>query len=134
MLMTDLINKVDEIIRDNLQSLQDIVTKYSSVLELIQDQKQLPYLAYIINISVDHIKEFHDTRDADKKSWAVVVVKNLYTAGQIKKESDILRTIDEFFKYVDDNFQTYKDNHVAVTQYDMELGFVYGFVKTKISK
>ena len=132
--MTDLINKVDEIIRDDLQSLQDIVTKYNKVLELIQDQKQLPYFAYIINICVDHIKEFHDERDADKKSWAVVVVKNLYTAGQIKKESDILRTIDEFFKYVDDGFQTYENNHVAVTQYDMELGFVYGFVKTKIGK
>ena len=132
--MTDLINKVDDIIKNDIESLQTIVTKYNTVLELIQDQKQLPYLAYIINISVDHIKEFHDERDADKKSWAVVVVKNLYTAGQIKKESDILRTIDDFFKYVDDNFQTYEDNHVAVTQYDMELGFVYGFVKTKISK
>ena len=132
--MTDLINKIDKIIKDDIQSLQTIVTKYSSVLELIQDQKQLPYLAYIINISVDHIKEFHDERDADKKSWAVVVVKNLYTAGRIKKESDILRTIDGFFKYVDDELQTYEDNHVAVSQYDMELGFVYGFVKTKISK
>ncbi len=132
--MIDLINKIDDIIKNDIQSLQNIVTKYSSVLELIQDQKQIPYLAYIINICVDHIKEFYDERDTDKKSWAVVVVKNLFTAGQIKKESDILRTIDEFLKYVDDKFETYKDNHVAVSQYDMELRFVYGFVRGKIGK
>ena len=132
--MIDLINKIDDIIKNDIQSLQNIVTKYSSVLELIQDQKQIPYLAYIINICVDHIKEFYDERDTDKKSWAVVVVKNLFTAGQIKKESDILRTIDEFLKYVDDKFETYKDNHVAVSQYDMELRFVYGFVRVKIGK
>jgi len=127
--MTDLINKVDKIFQDDIQSLQTIVTKYSSVLELINDQKQITYLAYIINICVDHIKEFHVKRDVDKKSWAVIAVKNLYIAGQIKKESDILRTIDDFFKYFDDEFQTYENNHIAVSQYYLELGFVYEFVR-----
>lgn len=132
--MTDLINKIDKIIKDDIQSIQDIATKYKDILEIIPDQKQVPYLAYIINICVEHINEFHDKRDADKKAWAVIVIKNLFTANTIKKESDILKTIDEFLEYVDDEFPAYANKHVAVSQYDLELGFVYGFVKKKIIK
>lgn len=130
--MTDLINKIDKIIKDDLQSIQNITTKYQSVLEVLPDKKQVPYLAYIINVCVEHIKEFHDERDADKKSWAVIVIKNLFTAGQIKNESEIPKTIDDFLKYVDDEFQSYKDNHIAVSQYDLELGFVNVFVRKRI--
>lgn len=130
--MTDLINKVDKLIQDDIQSIQDIATKYKDILEVIQDQNQIPYLAYIIDICINHIKEYHDKQTPDRKSWAVVVVKNLFTAGKIKRDADILFTIDEFIKYTEDEFEEYANNMIAITQFDLEFSFVFRFVRQKI--
>lgn len=130
--MTDLINNVDKIIKDDIQSIQNLATKYKDILAVIPDQKQIPYLAYIIDICVNHINEHHDKQTPDRKSWAVVVVKNLFTAGKIKKDNDIPFIINEFIKYAEDEFEEYATKMVAVSQYDLELGFVFRFVRQKI--
>lgn len=133
--MTDLINnKVDKLIKEDVETLQAIINKFAPILQLTKHQKDIPYLAYIINACVEHIHNNHADQHKDRKSWAIVIIKDMYLAGKLKKEIDISKIIDEFIKHIEDEFQTYANNHIAISQYDLEVGFVYQFIKKKIGK
>jgi len=126
--MTDLINKVDEIIKTDTPSLQKIVDKYLPVLQPTRTPKQIPYLAYVIDKSVTYLIENHNDLTEDWKSWSVVVVKNKYLDGEINTDKDIPKTIDEFVSYWKSEYVGYCENIIAATEYDRDRGFTYNFL------
>lgn len=129
--MTDLINKVNNLIQNDLQSLQNTVNNYTQILELLKNKDEVPYIAFIIDIAVKHIKNHHQTETPDLKAWSVVVIKDLFRAGVLKHEDDVPNIIDEFIKHFKSEYPKYKENHVAVSEYDMELGFAFSFIQNK---
>ena len=46
--MTDLISKIDKLIKDDIGSIQVLVTNFNSVLNETKQEKYIPYLAYIV--------------------------------------------------------------------------------------
>lgn len=124
MLMIDLTNKtVDEI--------NGLIQKYASVLELVKNKKEIPYLAYVLDTAIKYIEENYKEKHKDQKAWAATIIKWMYSDGYIKSESDIYVIISEFFQYVKDEFQTYAGNMIAASQYDLETGFAFQFVLKK---
>jgi hypothetical protein len=129
--MTDLTNKVDKIIKEDVSSLQTIVDKFSVVLQGTLPERELPYLAYIVDKCVNHINENHKDLSSDWKSWAVLVVRHLYLKGKIKKDGDVVKVIDEFVAFWKSDYEKYCANIISVTPYDKDRGFVYRFIDKK---
>jgi hypothetical protein len=129
--MTDLTNKVDALILNDLKSLQDTVNNYGTILELLKKKDDIPYVGFIVDIGVKHIRKFHEKETPDLKAWSIVVLKDLFQSGVLKTEEQIPELIDEFIEHYKKDFRAYKENHVAVNDYYMELGFVMAFEKQK---
>jgi hypothetical protein len=122
--MIDLTNKsVDEI--------NELIQKYAPLLELTKNKKEIPYLAYVLDVAIKYIETNHKEKHKDQRAWAATIVRWQYLDGKIKNESDIAETIDEFFQYIKDELQTYVSNMVAASQYDLEAGFVHQFIQKK---
>jgi hypothetical protein len=120
--MLDLTNK-------NVDEINAHIQKYASVLELLNPQYQ-PYMALIIDISIRHIQEKHPNLPVDWKAWSIVVLKNKYFKGKVKKESDIPIIIDEFIQHYKDNYAEYiQQLGVSSTEFDRDYGFVCKFIK-----
>ena len=129
--MTDLTNNVDELIKSDINSVQELVNKYASVLQDTKPEKDIPYLAYIINICVNYINANHKDIPQDWKAWSVVVVRNQYFDGKIKIGDDILKTIDDFVAFWKTEYKKYCADIISVTEYDRDRGFVYRFLWNK---
>jgi len=127
--MTDLINNVDGLIKNDVNYVQSIINKFSAVLQDTKPERQIPYLAYIINICVNYINEKHKDLSADWKAWSVVVIRNQYLKGKVKKEDDIPKIIDEFVTFWKTDYEKYCENIIAVTEYDRDRGFVFRYEK-----
>ena len=132
--MIDLINSVDEWIKTDVNSVQAIVNKYASVLEGTRPEKNIPYLAVIINTCVDYLNGSHGASNADWKSWSVLLIKKLFEEGKLKKEADIPLIIDEFLDYKVKEYQKYCDDIIAVDEYERDRGFMYKFFWKKTNK
>jgi len=130
--MTDLINNVDELIKSDINSVQELVNKYASVLQDTKPEKDIPYLAYIINICVNYINTNHKDLPQDWKAWSVVVVRNLYFDGKIKMGDDILKIIDDFLTFWKAEYKSYCQDIIAASEYDRDRGFMYRFLNKKI--
>jgi len=127
--MTDLINNVDGLIKNDVNYVQSIINKFSAVLQDTKPERQIPYLAYIINICVNYINQSHKDLSADWKAWSVVVIRNQYLKGKVKKEDDIPKIIDEFVTFWKTDYEKYCENIIAVTEYDRDRGFVFRYEK-----
>lgn len=132
--MIDLINRVDKWIKSDVNAVQEIVNKYSLVLQDIKSEKNIPYLAVIINTCVDYLNGSHAAINADWKSWSVLLIKKLFEEGDLKKEADIPLIIDEFLDYKNKEHKTYCDNTISVNDYERDRGFVYKFFWMKTKK
>jgi hypothetical protein len=132
--MTDLINKIDKQIKNDNNSIQILVDKFSVLLEETKDKKNQLYLAYIIDFCVNNINENHKNLSKDWKAWSVVVVKNLYLEGKIKKEIDISNIINDFIEYYFLEYENYYNDVISVTKYDRDYSFVSKYINKKIGK
>lgn len=121
MTSTDLINKVNQM---PVVEVQVLYKTYESILEFVEKQEQLPYFVYTIDIAIKHINETYPTLDKDWKTWAVVVLKHQYFQNKINSETDIVKSIEEFVKYYNENYSQYILNMVSVTEFDRDYGFV----------
>lgn len=130
--MTDLTNKVDELIKTNRDSIQATVNKFVTILQGTLPEKNIPYLAYIIDICVNHINDVHKDLSKDWKAWAVLVVRNSYLNGTIKKDEDIVKIIDEFIVFWKSDYKKYCGDIISASEYDRDRGFVYVFLNKKI--
>jgi methyl coenzyme M reductase subunit C-like uncharacterized protein (methanogenesis marker protein 7) len=127
--MTDLTNKVDKLIKEDVNSIQAIVNKFSDVLKKTKPEREIPYLAYVINVCVNYINENHKDLSADWKAWAVIIVRNQYLKGKLKNDDDIPKTIDGFLTFWDKEYKKYCEDIIAVTEYDRDRGFVFKYEK-----
>jgi len=125
--MTDLINKVDKSIVDNRQAVQNLVEKYSGVLQHTKPESEFPYHAYVLDYCVKTIKQNHSNENSDWKTWASLVVFKLFKDGKIIKESQIPTIISEFFDYKEKEYNKFCEDIVAVNEYERDRGFVYRF-------
>lgn len=125
--MTDLINKVDKLIEEDLESIQNIVNKYSSVLTSVLPEKNLPYIAYLVDISVNHIKENHKDQPKDWKTWATLLIKKSFEEGNLKNIEDVTPLIDEFLEYKEKEYDKWCKNMISASDYDRDRGFFYKF-------
>ena len=116
--MIDLTNRtIDEI--------NELIQKYSNVLELIKQQDVIPYLAVVIDVGVKYIKEKYPNLELDWKAWLIVYLKNVYLKGKIKKESEIPEFIDKFIKEYEDNYVKYIDSlGMFASEFDRDYAFV----------
>lgn len=128
--MTDLTNSVQNM---PVEQMQVLYKKYESVLVIFAKQeKDISYLAYIIDIAVNHIKTNHNDLTIDWKTWAVIVIKLEYFNNYITKEQDIIDTIDKFVIYLVSEYKKYCDSlAIIASEYDRDRGFVYEYLKTK---
>lgn len=129
--MTDLINKVDKIINDDINSIQILVTKYTPVLREIKIEKNIPYVAYIIDTSINYINAKYVNLSKDWKAWSVIVVKNLFLDGKIKKEKDIPNIIDDFVGYYNAEYEKYCEDIISATEFDRDNGFMFKYMRLK---
>ena len=125
--MTDLINRVDKLIKDDLNAVQDMVNKYTVVLEDVKPQREIPYYAYLINACVTYINENHKDEEQDWKTWATVLIRNLYSAGVLKKEKEIGETITEFLEFKKTEYENWCNDIVSVNDFERDRGFMYKF-------
>jgi len=132
--MIDLINRVDEWVKTDINAVQELVNKYVDVLQGTLPEKNIPYLAVIINTCVDYLRGSHGATNADWKAWSVVLIKKLFEEDNLKKEADIPLIIDEFLEYKDKEYQKYCDDMVSVDDYERDRGFVYRFFWKKTNK
>lgn len=127
--MTDLINKVDRLIKDDINYIQNIVNKYASVLQDTLPEKEIPYLAYVINICVNHINQRYNDLSPDWKAWSIVIVRNQYLKGKLKNESDIPKIINGFVTFWKTDYSKYCEDIIAASDYDRDKSFVFRYKK-----
>jgi len=132
--MIDLINRVDEWIKTDVNDVQEIVNKYASILQDTLPEKNIPYLAVIINICVHFLNENYSNFDVNWKIWSVLLIKKLFENNKLKKEEEIHLIIDEFLKYKEKKYKKYCENIIAVNEYERDRGFLYKFYWKEISK
>lgn len=125
------INKnVDTLIKDNINKIQGIVNKFSLVLQEVKIEKDIPYIAYVIDVCEKHIKKKYDKElSADWKAWAVLIVRNWYLKGKLEEESEIPKIIDGFVEFILSDYEKYRENVVSVSDYDRDRGFVLRYEK-----
>lgn len=128
--MTDLINKIDKIVKDDIDSIKVLVKKYETVLNETRLEKNIPYLAYIYDASINHIKTKHKNLAQDWKVWSVIVIKNLFLDGKIKKK-DIPNIIDDFIGYYTQEYDNYCEDLISATEYDRDNGFMFKYIRNK---
>jgi len=128
--MTDLTNNVNNMPLDQMQVLYK---KYEQVLSVfVKQEKDIPYIAYIIDFAVKHIQTNHNSLTIDWKTWAMVVIKLEYFNGYITKEQDIIDAINHFVAYSATEHKKYCDGlGVFASEYDRDRGFVYDYLSNK---
>jgi len=132
--MIDLINRVDEWVKADVNAVQQIVNKFAPVLEGTLPEKNIPYLAVIFNICVDYLQGSHGATSAEWKAWSVLLIKKLFEEDKLKKEADIHLIIDEFIEYKEKEYKSYCDDIISVSDYDRDIGFMYRFFWKKTKK
>lgn len=117
--MIDLLNNktVDEV---NL-----LIQKYTPLLELIKQQDLVPYLAVIIEISVNYIKQNYSDLNINWKIFAVIYIKNKFLINKINNEDDVIKLIDHFISSYNNDYINYLNNlGVYATEFDRDYDFI----------
>jgi hypothetical protein len=118
--MTDLTNKVMNM---PVNEMHVLLTKYQSVLEVVKRKNKIHEIAYIIDISYNHIINNHNNLNPDWKTWTIVVVLDLF--DNINNDSDIINIIDDFILFYINNYKTYIDDiGLSASIYDRDCGFI----------
>ena len=130
--MIDLINRVDEWIKTDINSVQEIVNKYTSILQDILPEKNIPYLAVIIDTSIQYLNGSHGKITKDWKAWSVLLIKKLFENDKLKKEKEIHLIIDEFLEYKENEYNKWCIDIISVNEYERDRGFLYKFYWKKI--
>jgi hypothetical protein len=125
--MTDLISKVDKMVEEDLNAIQEMVNAYTSVLNDVLPVKNIPYIAYLVDVSVKHIKENHNDKHQDWKSWATLLIKKSFEEGSLVNDEDITPLIDEFFEYKEKGHDKWCEDMISASDYDRDRGFFYTF-------
>jgi hypothetical protein len=123
--MIDLTNKTTE-------EVNALIQKYVDVLRFIKPQKEIPYLAVVLDVGIAHVKENFKDLQLDWKAWSIVYLKNKYLDGKLKKEQDIPALINGFVNHYKDNYQEFINNlGMFSSDFDRDYGFVCQYLNKK---
>lgn len=125
--MTDLINKVNKLIKEDADKIEKLLTKYREVLAFTLPEREHPYHAFFINYCVNVINKNHENQDVDWKAWACVIAFKLYQENKIKKLEEIPEIISDFFEFKEKEYEAYCNDTISVNDYERDRGFVYRF-------
>jgi len=130
--MTDLINSINNLIVENKSNVEGIINKYLPVLKECVLESQYPYVAILIDRSVNFINANHQTRSSDWKAWAVLVVYKLYQDKKLENLNQIPEIINHFFTFKDSEYQNFCNDTISISEYHRDQGFVYRFYRKQL--
>jgi hypothetical protein len=117
--MKELINK----------NVEELVKKYSPLLETIKDIELKSQLAYVFDTAVNYIKEKHNSLSIDWKSWAIFILRTPEIYNTLSNNGDIINVIEDFVGFYNKNYQHYVNE--LVTQgddFELKQNFVYKYI------
>ena len=116
--MTDSTNNVN---------IDNLIQKYLPVLETLHRKEFWVQYAQIFEISIDYINAKHKGIDYSWKIWTTLLLVNL--VNEIKTNEDVHKIVDEFVKYINDNYKNYCDNlGMSSTDFDKNYLFMSKFI------
>lgn len=130
--MIDSINDItiDLLNNKTIDEVNILIQKYALVLELIKQQDLVPYLAVILEISVNHIKQNHNYLPITWKTFAVIYIKNKFLFGEINNNDDVIKLIDYFVESYNKDYNGYVNNlGNYATEFDKDYEFVNKYIK-----
>jgi len=110
---------------NNNYNINELVNKYSNVLELIPNHKQHNNLALLFEISINYIKNNFNNVNINIKISAVYVIKELYLKGFISSDNDCEIIINDFMKFYNENYNNFInefDNNID--KHDINMLFI----------
>jgi hypothetical protein len=127
--MTDLINRVN-----NLESgvVAALVEKYKEPLQEagLKSAEDVPYLAFVINLSVNYINAKHSEENAEWKAWGVVLIKRLFETEKVKTKEEIFEHLNKFYDYKKSEYEKYVSNIAMYSdEYWRDVYFIDKYVK-----
>ncbi|MBN1637323.1 MAG: hypothetical protein JW866_00015 [Ignavibacteriales bacterium] len=124
--MIDLTNRT-------VEEVQALIQKYGQLLEVsdIKNHNDIPILAIIIDIGINHINDNYKDIPKDWKAWSMVVVKGMFYEGKVNNIKDIKTIIDEFIFFWKSDYEKYCDDTIAVNEYERDRGFAYKYIWNK---
>ena len=126
--MVNLKSKVDDLIKNNINSIQELINKFTPILLIIKRERDIPYLAYILSLTVKHLNENYNDLSQDWKAWASIVIINKYINDLIISEEDIGETIDKFIEFWKSEYKTYCKDIISNSDFNRDSNFVHRFL------
>lgn len=112
-------NKVNELINNNENGIQQIINNFGDILLEIKSPTIYPYLAYAMNLSANYINTSYSNKSVLCKTWAIINVKDLYLMDMIIFDKDIETSIDRFIKYWDDEYEGFLNEYSIYSDYSI---------------
>jgi len=126
--MVELKSKVDDLIKNNINSIQELINKFTPILLIIKRERDIPYLAYILSLTVKHLNENYNDLSQDWKAWASIVIINKYINDLIISEEDIGETIDKFIEFWKSEYEIYCKDIISNSDFNRDSNFVHRFL------
>lgn len=127
--MTDLINRVNNLEPNVIDAL---LKKYKEIIPFADNKhkEEIPYLLYIINLSVNYINTKHNKETPNWKTWAIIVIKRLFQDEKIKTREEIYKEIDKFYEHKKSEYKKYIKNVALYSdEYYRDLNFIEKYLK-----
>ena len=119
---------------EEAQVLNNLIQKYYEILNTLPEKQKMlaPFIAYIIEISVEHLKTKYSEFPAEWKALSIIFVKQLYVNNQIK-DNDIVKYIDDFILHYNKNYQEFINTlGMSASDYDRDYLFLTRYLNEKI--
>jgi hypothetical protein len=125
--MQDLINNLDVNVINNL------IVKYKSVLELLNDSKNLPYHAIIINYSVNYLNGNYKEESKDWKAYSIILILKLFNKNKIENKEVIGKYIDQFLEYKNKCYKDFvSDLAIVNDEFYRDISFIIKFFNEEL--
>jgi hypothetical protein len=115
-----------------MNSNNDLVEKYSNVLELIKDHKQHGNLATLFEICVKYFKERYNNIDVNIKISATYIIKELYMKGLISSDTQTIHVIDDYVSFHSANYSSFVKEYNNNDDFNFDTNML--FIKNYIGK
>lgn len=127
--MTDLINRVNNL---DSNTITILIEKYKESLQEanLKSSEDAPYLAFIINLSVNYINAKHKEQSPEWKAWGVVLIKRLFETEKVKTKEEVFKQLDNFYEYKKSEYKGYVSNVALYSdEYYRDIGFIGKYLK-----
>jgi len=103
----------------------ELLDKYSNILELIPNHKHHNNLALLFEISINYLKNNFNNIDIDIKISAVYIIKELYLKGLISSNNDCEIIIYNFIIFYNENYNNFiNEFDNSINKHDVNMLFI----------